>query len=149
MKPLLTCGSPKINVRNLTDATHFETGALSRDEVRTRVHGFLGHVVPFQGVSIRMAIVRKWRAFAKTKTQTQTQTENGTRRRSEFDLNISSIPSIGPSTMDNVYLQKPPPATIIYAFIGGDPNTQMAKSSRRYNEDLARVNDINFRVNYI
>ena len=52
---------------------HFETGALSRDEVRTRVHGFLGHVVPFQGVSIRMAIVRKWRAFAKTKTQTQSR----------------------------------------------------------------------------
>ena len=58
---------------------------------------------------------------------------------------MASISSIDPPTMDNVYLQKPPPATIIYAFIGGDPNTQMAKSSRRYNEDLARVNDINFR----
>ena len=48
---------------------NFETGALSRDEVRTRVHGFLGHVVPVQGVSFRKTVIRKWRSFVKTQAQ--------------------------------------------------------------------------------
>lgn len=55
---------------------NFETGALSRDEVRTRAHGFLGHVVRVQGLSFRQTVIRKWRAFAKSKKQSRQNNTN-------------------------------------------------------------------------
>ena len=66
-------------------------------------------------------------------------------RRRRFEINPSDVTEIQKSALGDPYVIKTAPTLVIYPFIGGDERRIKARTSERYNKEIRRVREVNYK----